>query len=204
MSKTIYLYLKTHNITGFKYLGKTTKDPFKYKGSGKLWLRHLHKNGYDVTTEILFETMCEKEFYKVGLKYSKNWDIVNSKEFANLMFETGTGGDNPESRKPEVISKAQETKRINGKRWKLKKEVKDVHGKIIKKWWNSEEGKKRKKELYMGSKKELLDSFIGPPNPPGWWKNNKMKYKCPHCSKEGDLRNMKRWHFDNCKKAMWD
>ena len=23
--------------------------------------------------------------------------------------------------------------------------------------------------------------------------------KCPHCDKEGDSANMKRWHFDNCK-----
>jgi len=34
---TIYLYKKTHNQTGFKYLGKTnSKDPHKYKGSGIL------------------------------------------------------------------------------------------------------------------------------------------------------------------------
>ena len=24
--------------------------------------------------------------------------------------------------------------------------------------------------------------------------------KCPHCPKEGQLANMKRWHYDNCKK----
>ena len=23
--------------------------------------------------------------------------------------------------------------------------------------------------------------------------------KCPHCEKEGQLANMKRWHYDNCK-----
>lgn len=25
--------------------------------------------------------------------------------------------------------------------------------------------------------------------------------KCPHCNKIGDIGNMKRWHFDNCKEA---
>ncbi len=25
------------------------------------------------------------------------------------------------------------------------------------------------------------------------------KVKCPHCDYEGDIRNMVRWHFDNCK-----
>ncbi len=27
-----------------------------------------------------------------------------------------------------------------------------------------------------------------------------VKYiKCPHCNKEGNVPNMKRWHFNNCK-----
>ena len=37
----IYLYLKQHNITGLKYFGKTEQNPYKYKGSGIYWLRHL-------------------------------------------------------------------------------------------------------------------------------------------------------------------
>ena len=58
MSRTIYLYIKTHNITGLKYLGKTKQDPFKYKGSGKRWRYHIRKHGNDVTTEVIgvFET----------------------------------------------------------------------------------------------------------------------------------------------------
>ena len=29
--------------------------------------------------------------------------------------------------------------------------------------------------------------------------NNKIQITCPHCNKVGQLPNMKRWHFDNCK-----
>ena len=29
--------------------------------------------------------------------------------------------------------------------------------------------------------------------------NNLIKLTCPHCNKTGQLANMKRWHFDNCK-----
>jgi hypothetical protein len=37
ISMTIYLYKKTHNITGLKYLGKTAQsNPYKYPGSGKM------------------------------------------------------------------------------------------------------------------------------------------------------------------------
>jgi hypothetical protein len=28
---------------------------------------------------------------------------------------------------------------------------------------------------------------------------NQKKIKCPHCDKISDIRNIKRWHFDNCK-----
>lgn len=93
---TIYLYIKTHNKTGLKYLGKTTaKDPHKYPGSGKYWRNHLTKHGYDFTTTILKE--CEHpamvEFW--GSYYSDLWNIVESEEWANLKPETGDGGAAP-------------------------------------------------------------------------------------------------------------
>lgn len=87
-----YLYLKTHNITGLKYLGQTKMDPYNYKGSGKYWTRHLKKHGYDVTTEILFQSEFKQEIKEQGLYYSNLWNIVESKEWANLTTEKGDGG----------------------------------------------------------------------------------------------------------------
>lgn len=92
MSKTIYLYLKTHNTTGLKYLGKTIEDPHTYKGSGLVWNRHLQIHGEDVTTKILFQTEDKALFKEVALHYSRLWDVVNSSEFANLTEESGQGG----------------------------------------------------------------------------------------------------------------
>jgi hypothetical protein len=91
-----YLYLKTHNITGMKYLGKTHKDPFRYRGSGVYWIRHLKSHGNDVKTEILKECNTKEEVIYWGEYYSDLWDVVKSKEFANLQRETGDGRD-PES-----------------------------------------------------------------------------------------------------------
>lgn len=88
----IYLYLKTHNLTGLKYLGKTIKDPYEYSGSGIVWTRHLKSHGNDVTTEILFATNNKKLFRKVALEYSEKLNIVESQEFANLTREEGQGG----------------------------------------------------------------------------------------------------------------
>lgn len=92
---TIYtLYVKTHNKTGLKYLGQTTKtDPHKYPGSGKYWTAHLNKHGYDYTTEILQECQSKEELKKQGLHYSDIWNVVESAEWANLKPESGDGGD---------------------------------------------------------------------------------------------------------------
>ena len=90
---TIYLYKKTHNKTGFKYLGKTeSANPHRYQGSGTLWKPHIKKHGYDVTTEIIKECSTKEEARHWGLHYSRLWNIVDSPEWANLREEEGTGG----------------------------------------------------------------------------------------------------------------
>jgi hypothetical protein len=89
--KTYYLYLKQSPL-GLKYLGITTRDPYKYLGSGKYWRRHLkaHKfSALDVKTEIVFSSIIEKEVNTVALEYSEKFNIVESKDFANLMPESG-------------------------------------------------------------------------------------------------------------------
>ena len=88
-----YLYIKTHKITGLKYFGKTIKDPYTYNGSGQYWKRHLKKHGYDCETEILGFYENYDECKEAALKFSLINNIVESKEWANLMLEDGnTGG----------------------------------------------------------------------------------------------------------------
>lgn len=94
---TIYLYVKTHNKTGLKYLGKTTRNPLTYHGSGLYWKRHLKQHGYDITTEILYETEDKEIFKKIASEYSKKFNIVESKDWANIREETGDGGFSKES-----------------------------------------------------------------------------------------------------------
>lgn len=91
--KPTYLYIKTHNLTGLKYFGKTTnKDPYTYKGSGTYWSNHLKVHGSDITTEIIGYYDNEKECRKVAHEFSITNDIVNSKEWANLKIEALDGG----------------------------------------------------------------------------------------------------------------
>lgn len=90
---TIYLYKKTHNVTGLQYLGKTTRNPFTYKGSGVYQSKHIKKHGYDVTTVILKECETNEEVKKWGLYYSNLWNVVENKLWANLIPESGEGSD---------------------------------------------------------------------------------------------------------------
>ena len=93
---SIYLYVKTHNTTGLKYLGQTKNiDPHRYPGSGKHWIRHLRKHGNNFTTEIIKECRDVNEVNYWGQYYSTLWNVVDSKEWANLKPETGDGGSGP-------------------------------------------------------------------------------------------------------------
>jgi hypothetical protein len=87
-----YLYVKTHKITGLKYLGQTTQDPFKYSGSGIYWKRHLKIHGIDHHTEIIQQCYIKSAIKEWGLYYSNLWSVVESNKWANLKPESGDGG----------------------------------------------------------------------------------------------------------------
>lgn len=89
---TIYLYVKTHTITGLKYLGKTTKrDPHAYHGSGADWKTHLKEYGAYYITEIIRECQNNKELSYWGRYYSNLWNVAESPIWANRIPETGGG-----------------------------------------------------------------------------------------------------------------
>jgi hypothetical protein len=100
-----YLYIKQHNQTGLKYLGKTTQNPYLYKGSGKRWINHIKKHGYDVTTEIVGEYETIEELREVAKQLSEKFDITNSIHWANLRPEEGDGGDTSSYIDYELIAK---------------------------------------------------------------------------------------------------
>jgi hypothetical protein len=122
-AKHLYLMIKTHQITGLKYLCKrvTTSDvkAISYKGSGKYWKNHLKVHGKNINTEILekYELNKIEEFSKLCLEYSAKFNIVMGDEWANLMEENGLDGavigENNPSKKMEVALKI--SKSLTGK-----------------------------------------------------------------------------------------
>jgi len=93
----IYLLVKEHAHTGLKYLCRHVASSFseceKYTGSGKYWKYHIKQHGKHIKTTCLFVTESEKEFRQVAKKYSLQFNVTDSKEWANLCDEEGQGGN---------------------------------------------------------------------------------------------------------------
>jgi len=203
---TIYLYKKTHNKTGLNYLGKTIQDPYTYKGSGKRWGNHINKHGYDVTTEILRECKTNEEVKEWGLYYSALWNVVESREWANLKEEYGDGGGIygegngmfGKTHTPEVKAALAEeaSKRFKGKTYE------DLYGKekaeqLKRKRSESLKGKNNAREhnpmfgKIQKASSKALQSYRA---------KNRPKFECPHCGKVCASSQFKRWHGDKCRR----
>lgn len=92
--KPTYLYIKQHSITGLKYFGKTTKEnPTEYIGSGIHWKRHIKKHGQEHIKTLWYHLFTdEKEMIEYALNFSKENNIVESEQWANLKEENGLDG----------------------------------------------------------------------------------------------------------------
>jgi len=94
MFKPTALYVKTHNKTGLKYFGKTTRlmKIHSYRGSGLHWSRHLKTHGNDYTTELLGIWHDADRLKEFAIKFCNDHDVVKSKEWANMVLEEGLQG----------------------------------------------------------------------------------------------------------------
>jgi hypothetical protein len=152
-----YLYVKTHNKTGLKYLGHTrSKDPYRYKGSGSYWVSHIKKHGNDVSTSILKECTSLEEVSELGLYYSELWNVVSSEEWANLIPEAGEGGwyligdRNPQKRE-DVRLKTSNTLKEHFAENPRSDEWRINHSKWNKSYWTEERRKNHPTDHSRGS-----------------------------------------------------
>lgn len=193
----IYLYLKTHNKTGLKYLGKTTKDPYRYKGSGKYWTRHIKIHGYDVTTEILAECNDTVELRAVGEYYSLLFNIVENPMFANLRPESGDGGDTSQTPAYKAYMQTNKPHRHKNKTYEeifgpeLARDLKHQRSLSNKKRGPRDTSTRNKISLTRQQKAKRGELVCVPPK--------QDLITCPHCGKITNYGNAHRWHLDKCK-----
>lgn len=89
LDKPVHLYVKKHNRTGLKYFGRTTENPYEYRGSGAYWTRHLEKYGNDVTTKVIGTYTDSNELRVAAQSFSAEKNITSSTKWANLLGEDG-------------------------------------------------------------------------------------------------------------------
>ena len=244
-----YLYIKQHSITKKKYYGKTTRDPYTYNGSGKVWTRHINKHGKEhIVTLWVSELYYDTSIVEVALKFSVDNDIVKSKEWANMKLENGLDGCLPgvkhtekakanmrkprseeakvNMRKSEEHKANQSVRQTGRKLGPYKKSDKprkprsdkgkpkseetkaNMKGRVApnKGKSTSEETKAKQSASKTGKKRGQYKKSGKPSKPSKPSKPYKNKGKpqpqviCPHCGKTGGGSNMKRYHFDKCKK----
>jgi hypothetical protein len=133
-----------------KYLGQTQKDPFKYKGSGTHWKRHLKFHGNNVSTDIILKDIANKDELRVyGLWWSKILDVVESSEWANLNEEAGDGGGGFSEATKQKISES--LKGNTNSKGKPKSKTKGMGRR--KGWHHSEEWKRKMSLMKKGKPK---------------------------------------------------
>lgn len=133
--------VKTHRVTGLKYLCITGKNEFgKYSGSGVYWKKHLRVHGKLFDTELIYESNNLEEFSEVCIYYSRLWDVVEAKNdngekiWANLIIENGLdggpSGDDHYSKRDGYVkpSPSRETiaKRAGENHWTKKEDSKEI------------------------------------------------------------------------------
>lgn len=167
-----YLYIKQHSITGMLYFGQTSKDPIKYSGSGLYWLKHINKHGHKHVVTLWYELFTDRdEIIKFATQFSKDLNIVKSNSWANLIPEDGLNGG------AIGHTTSESTKEIIRQRMLGREFSIDTLAKM------RESAKRRK---------HTVESKIKMSNP-------QPIVQCPHCIKRGGERQMKRYHFTNCR-----
>ena len=100
----INLMIKQHDVTGLKYLHKSSVHTSEeYIGSGTRWKGHIKKYGPDVTT-LWEESFHEDEVEEIALFLSDELKVVESGEWANYIPENGLDG------RPKGCLHSEETK----------------------------------------------------------------------------------------------
>lgn len=99
-----YLMIKKAYPSGFLYLCQTKRDPYTYKGSGLRWENHIKMHRPHIITCVIGEYETMDELREAGIKWSRELNVVESEQWANLREEDGTGGGSGKV----------------GRRWKIK------------------------------------------------------------------------------------
>lgn len=194
------IYKITNKTTNKKYIGWTNKP-----SSIDRWKTHIQCANRGDKTHLYnaIRLYGPEDFIVEDLEYGEDdefmlneretyWiSLYDPKDLYNMTLG-GEGGKTSTSwkknhepwSKGKKLDYASRNKKIYWENWRKENpSYKEKWKKYEKKGFSEEEKLKRKERTT---------------------KRNKTNIKCPHCGKLGNIGNMKRWHFDNCKRKIGD
>ena len=211
--KTNTIYRATNSVNGKVYIGFTTNWPQRINGhnydrrygnaNNKAFYNAIKKYGWD---NFVWEAIYQSQDMEHTLKIMEPHFIEEYRSWVgfedNNGYNTTKGGEGVsgykrtpeliESHKRKLTGRKQTAEHIAkrsaamkasdkvGKAWIGRKHTPEA----IEKTRQANLGRKRSEEQVAKMKNRPQDT---------------MRLNCPHCGKEGDYKNMKRWHMDNCK-----
>lgn len=211
--KTNTIYKATNLINGKVYIGFTTNWPQRINGhnydrrygntDNKAFYNAIKKYGWNnFVWEAIYQSLDEEHTLKVMephfINEHRSW--VGFKDCNGYNVTKGgegtTGWKRPadliESHRMKLMGRKQTPEHIARRIAAMK-----ASDKVGKHWI----GRKHTQE----SIEKMREANLGVPKSEEHKKNMRnrpqdtMRLTCPHCGKEGDYKNMKRWHMDNCK-----
>jgi group I intron endonuclease len=202
MEHIIYtIYKAVNNVNGKVYIGFDSRWPNRkivHKSASKnqdgKFYRAIRKygwNNFDWT--ILYQSKDRKHCLNEMETY-----FIEEHDSFNNGYNSTLGGDGSFGLKhtEETRKKISEKNKISKPQTKehIEKRASKCRGKKLGPL--SEETKLKISKATKGISKPMTEEHK---NNLACHRNNVTKVSCPYCNKIGQLTNMKRWHFDNCK-----
>jgi len=174
----VYLTIYSGNKLPPFYIGSTSLDNISngYRGSVKskkyksTWKQELRDNPHLFKTKIISKHDDRKQSLEKELILQQKLNVVKSPMYINMSLASIDGYFGMSTK---GISKTSEMKH-NLSKTKKGIPLSEFHKNSMRKPKNNTHNM----------------SFHN---------NNSTKINCPYCGKQGQLTNMKRWHFDKCK-----
>lgn len=167
-----YTYLIRHKPSGLLYHGSRTSktcDPSEL----------LKTNGYKTSSKIVKELIATDGLDSFEILNIEVWEDTDSAGLAESQYHKIF----------EVKSNICYMNQWNaGEKWYCSGHTDETKAKIS----SSLVGKMAGENHPLYGKKHTNETKAK-------MRSSRPRVKCPHCNKEGDVMNMKRWHFDNCK-----
>jgi hypothetical protein len=198
-----YLYKTVNLITGQEYIGARSTDSTiesdSYLGSGKYLLRSVKKYGRCNFTKVILEIFENSKSLYEAERAAVSREYVDLPNTFNIKVGGYGGGSKrtTETRSKMSISRTG----VKHSEGHVRKIAEANRGKIS---WN------KGGTISLETREKISKSKKGKP---GRFQTDESRAKisatmktksqttvtCPHCSKEGNVINMRAWHFNNCK-----